>query len=142
MSNKSLMMDSTKMAAEVREWLEESGILKEMQARLRAKMIERLMDKNRKGSRLKTKHASQPRGSAALNSLFLEHLLHTKLWYTAAVFTREATDDFGCEDRYSIFHVHITCRCVKIQHNLTSGGSLFNMATLISLVALSRGLTR
>jgi len=93
-------MDSTKMAAEVREWLEESGILKEMQARLRAKMIERLMDKNRKGSRLKTKHASQPRGSAALNSLFLEHLLHTKLWYTAAVFTREATDDFGCEDSF------------------------------------------
>ena len=107
MSNKSLMMDSTKMAAEVREWLEESGILKEMQARLRAKMIERLMDKNRKGSRLKTKHASQPRGSVALNSLFLEHLRHTKLWYTAAVFTREATDDFGCEDRYSKFHVHL-----------------------------------
>ena len=110
MSNTSLMMDSTKMAAEVREWLEESGILKEMQARLRAKMIERLMDKDKKGSRFKAKHASQPPRpplSAAMNSLFLEHLLHTKLWYTAAVFTREATDDFGCEDRYSKFHVHL-----------------------------------
>ena len=92
-------MDSTKMAAEVREWLEESGILKEMQARLRAKMIERLMDKNKKGNRLKNKTASLPRRSAALNSLFLEHLLQARLWYTAAVFTREATDDFCCEDR-------------------------------------------
>ena len=92
-------MDSTKMAAEVREWLQESGILKEMQASLRAKMIERLMDKNKKGNRLKNKNASLPRRSAALNSLFLEHLLHERLWYTAAVFTREATDDFGCEDR-------------------------------------------
>ena len=92
-------MDSTKMAAEVREWLEESGILKEMQSTLRAKMIERLMDKNKRGHRLKNKNASLPQRTAALNSLFLEHLLHSRLWYTAAVFAREATDDFGSDDR-------------------------------------------
>ena len=93
------IMDSTKLAAEVREWLEESGILKDMQARLRAKMIERLMEKKKKGNILNNNSASLPRRSAALNSLFLEHLLRARLWYSAAVFTREATDDFGCEDR-------------------------------------------
>jgi len=93
-------MDSTKLAAEVREWLEESGILKDMQARLRAKMIERLMDKKKKGNILKNNSASLPRRSASLNSLFLEHLLRARLWYSAAVFTREATDDFGCEDSF------------------------------------------
>ena len=97
-------MDSIRMAAEVREWLEESGILKEMQTRLRAKMIERLMDRNKKSkkgnnSRLNNGSSSPSKSASALNSLILEHLLRARLWYTAAVFTREASDDYGCEDR-------------------------------------------
>ena len=88
------------MAAEVREWLEESGILKEMQTRLRAKMIERLMDRSKKGNNSRLNNDFPPsKSAAALNSLILEHLLRARLWYTAAVFTREASDDYGCKDR-------------------------------------------
>jgi hypothetical protein len=44
-------MDSSQLASEVRDWLQESGVMREMQTRLRAKMIDRIMMKG--GGKLK-----------------------------------------------------------------------------------------
>ena len=71
-------MDSAQLADEIRKWLEESGILKEMQTRLRAKMCEKMMEKEKAANNkapLLQMHPGNCAAAAAVNSLILEHLL-------------------------------------------------------------------
>jgi hypothetical protein len=72
-------MDSSQLASEVRDWLQESGVMREMQTRLRAKMIDRIMIKGggklKGGEKVESECTERQR---AINSLILEHLLRRR----------------------------------------------------------------
>ncbi len=90
------VMEATQLASEVRKWLVDSGVLREMHASLRAKMIHRILDKSKekKDSAESKKRVCGARQSA-FNSLVLEFLSRSRRWYSAAVLAREADGEFA-----------------------------------------------
>ena len=84
-------MDSHTFKSEVREWLEKSGKLKELQTKLRSDLIKGLSEKRKAKGNTAEVDTPVPEAKKAINSLVLEQLILSGHWYTASVFASEAT---------------------------------------------------
>ena len=99
-------MDKELFMSEVKDWLVETGKVKELQTKLRADLIKAIT--NTRGLKVKPATAavsatSQP-ADCALDLLVMEHLMTRKFWYASSVLASEA--DFG---RFNPPNIEETC---------------------------------
>ena len=100
-------MDKELFMSEVKDWLVETGKVKELQTKLRADLIKAIT--NTKGLKVKpatnaaVSATSQP-ADCALDLLVMEHLMTRKFWYASSVLASEA--DFG---RFNPPNIEETC---------------------------------
>ena len=84
-------MDREKFSSEVKNWLLESGRIKDLQTQLRRDLVQFLL--NRKPLKKKSPKPETSVKDASLNLLILEHLARRGHWFTASVMASEV--NFG-----------------------------------------------
>ena len=83
-------MEKERFVNDIKDWLYDSGAIRDLQTRLRKELIESIASK---GPQKEWKRPSPSKGKEsdpAFNMLIMEHLMTRGLWYTASVMAKEA----------------------------------------------------